>query len=199
MSSQFDETINAMRACMKIRDLFAHCHWARSKKRGLFFINLEEVAKSPPFDLNKFRHASSKTLAYLEDYFWYTFSMLDFLMNEFGVRTDLGLFDRSSRPRKMGVPQIDVSRNAVLVHFSTVMTTQPDLTFPHDLQQTMTLTGKQLSFSTVLIGDTNPFVLGGRGGAEGSVGMIVDIGPRTSILSVWPRDSGGRGPLAMRA
>src|SRR5262249_42499963 len=38
MISEFDETMNAMRACMNIRNLFAHCHWARSKKRGLFFI-----------------------------------------------------------------------------------------------------------------------------------------------------------------
>jgi len=35
MRSEFDETMNAMRACLKIRNLFAHCHWARSKKRGL--------------------------------------------------------------------------------------------------------------------------------------------------------------------
>jgi hypothetical protein len=83
------------------------------------------------------------------------------------------------------------SRSAVLVHFSTVMTARSDLAFPHDLLQAMALRGPPLSFSTILIGDTNPFVPGGRRGAEGSVGMIVDIVCRTRILSVWPRDSGG--------
>jgi hypothetical protein len=56
MISEFDETLNAMRACLRIRNLFAHCTWTQSKKRGLFFINLEEVARLPrKLDLSKFR------------------------------------------------------------------------------------------------------------------------------------------------
>ena len=45
--SELDETLNAMRACLSIRNLFAHCTWDQTKKHGLFFINLEEVAKIP--------------------------------------------------------------------------------------------------------------------------------------------------------
>jgi hypothetical protein len=47
LTSEFDETLNAMRGCLRIRNLFAHCTWTQSKKRGLFFINLEEVARMP--------------------------------------------------------------------------------------------------------------------------------------------------------
>ena len=47
----------------------------------------------------------------------------------------------------------------------------------------MGLTGIPLAFSTIQPGDTNPY-RGGRGGAEGSVGIIVDIGPATVIHSV---------------
>jgi hypothetical protein len=81
------------------------------------------------------------------------------------------------------------SRQAVLVHFSTVMTSRPELTFPDDMRQAMGLTGIPLAFSTIQLGDTNPHG-GGRGGAEGSVGIIVDIGPATVIRSVSPSDSG---------
>jgi hypothetical protein len=64
------------------------------------------------------------------------------------------------------------SRNAALVHFSTLMTSRPHLTFPNDMRQAMTLKGVPLSFSTIQPGDSNPHMVGERGGAEGSVGMI---------------------------
>jgi hypothetical protein len=79
-------------------------------------------------------------------------------------------------------------RNAVAVHFSTVMTRHQDLLFPDDLKQAMALSGLTLSFSTIQPGDTHR--LGGKGGAEGSVGMRVDLGPNTVVESVAPDDSG---------
>lgn len=81
------------------------------------------------------------------------------------------------------------SRNAVLVHFSTPMTARSDLTFPNDMLQAMALQGIPLAFSTIQPGDTNPY-MGGRGGAEGSVGIVVDTVPATVICSVSPSDSG---------
>jgi hypothetical protein len=80
-------------------------------------------------------------------------------------------------------------RQAVLVHFSTVMARRPELTFPDDLRRAATLRGVPLAFSTIQRGDTNPDG-GGRGGAEGSVGMLVDIGTGTIIQSVSHQDSG---------
>lgn len=90
-------------------------------------------------------------------------------------------------------------RQAVLVHFSTLMASRVDLAFPDDIGQGMTLTGVPLSFSTIQVGDTNP-QMQGRGGAEGSVGMLVDIGPGTLIHSVSPSDSGSSllGSLGLR-
>lgn len=80
-------------------------------------------------------------------------------------------------------------RNAVLVHFSTVMTRHPDLLFPDDLVTAMTLRGVPLSFSTILPGDTTPHS-GGRGGAEGSIGLLAGLTAETVIHSVSPADSG---------
>lgn len=81
------------------------------------------------------------------------------------------------------------SRYAVLVHFSTVMSSHPELLFPADMHQAAKLRGVPLAFSTIQCGDGNPWS-GGRGGAEGSIGMIVDIGADTIIHSVSPDDSG---------
>jgi hypothetical protein len=79
-------------------------------------------------------------------------------------------------------------RQAVLVHFSTVMTAHPELVFPDDLIKAMTLVGVPLSFSTIQRGDTNPHRNGP--GGEGSVGLLVDIGNNTIIKSVSSGDSG---------
>jgi hypothetical protein len=79
-------------------------------------------------------------------------------------------------------------RGALLVHFNTVMGCEA-LPFPTDLQNAMRLKGVALSFSTIQLGDTNPHAQG-RGGAEGSVGILVDLGPVTVIKSVCHTDSG---------
>lgn len=78
-------------------------------------------------------------------------------------------------------------REALLVHFNTVMGRE-ELPFPQDLLRAISLKGVPLSFSTIQVGDTPPS--GGPGGAEGSVGLIVDIGPKTIIKSVYSGDSG---------
>jgi hypothetical protein len=80
------------------------------------------------------------------------------------------------------------SRGALLVHFSTIMARRQDLVFPADLRNAITLRGAPLSFSTIEVGDTNPHA--GKGGAEGSVGMLVDLGPNSTVVSVSPGDSG---------
>lgn len=80
-------------------------------------------------------------------------------------------------------------RNAVLVHFATLMSARLDLNFPENLLRALKLGGVPLSFSTIQRGDTNP-QMEGRGGAEGSVGILVDIGPATLIRSVSSSDSG---------
>ena len=110
MGSEYDETMNAMRACLRIRNLFAHCHWGQSRKRGLFFINLEEVARKPQrLNLDSFRHASTTTLQYLERYFWHTMEPLDYLAHELGFRAKLSLPHGLSKPRKMREPNPDTS------------------------------------------------------------------------------------------
>ena len=108
LTSEFDHTLNAMRACLRIRNIFAHCTWTQSKKRGLFFINLEEVARMPrKLELNNFRHASAKTLADLEEYFFHTMLLLRFLAETLAIKTGLLRGPGPSKPRKRPEPKPD--------------------------------------------------------------------------------------------
>ena len=81
------------------------------------------------------------------------------------------------------------TRQAVLVHFSTNMSRRPELVFPNDLRLAMHLQGKWLSFSAIQPGDTNPDA-NGRGGAEGSIGLLVDISRDTIVHKVYWADIG---------
>lgn len=81
------------------------------------------------------------------------------------------------------------TRELLLVHFSTVMSRHDDLFFPEDMRRALTLKGVPLAFSTIQRGDTNPQG-GGRCRAEGSIGIVIDIGPSTIIHSVSSDDSG---------
>jgi hypothetical protein len=110
MTSDYNEIMGAMYQCLKIRNLFAHCHWAQSKKRGLFFINLEDAAVVlGDLKLDAFRHARPKTLADIEDYFWYTFEGLDYLAKALAVKTNVMRGPAPSRPpRKPPLPKHNV-------------------------------------------------------------------------------------------
>lgn len=82
-------------------------------------------------------------------------------------------------------------RQALLAHFSTVMADEPNPPFPNDLLNAIALRDATLSFSTIQIGDRNPYANGH--GAEGCVGLVVDIGKDTVIENVYHDDSGTGG------
>jgi hypothetical protein len=109
MRTDYIEIMGAMGACLKIRNLFAHSHWAdHSKKRGVFFIDLEAAGLAPGKLRYRFSHADAKTLAKIEDYFWYTFCCLDYLAKEFSVRADVmrGPTDRPTRLPPLESPHV---------------------------------------------------------------------------------------------
>ena len=88
------------------------------------------------------------------------------------------------------------SRNAVLAHFSTVMSSH-DHVYPEDLKSARDNTEWTLSFSTVQPGDTLRYHQGGKGGVQGSVGLIVGITSETIVHSVFPGDAGAMGTMAL--
>lgn len=79
-------------------------------------------------------------------------------------------------------------RQALLVHFSTLMSNHPGLVFPDDLRQAAGLTDVPLSFSTIMAGDVGPYqhpdMHPADANAGGSIGIIVDIPSNDSVVTV---------------
>ncbi|WLA63799.1 hypothetical protein [Bradyrhizobium diazoefficiens] len=85
-------------------------------------------------------------------------------------------------------------REALLVHFSTLMSNHPHLLFPEDLRQAAGLAGVPLSFSTIMAGDVGPYqdpdIDPADANAGGSIGIIVDIHSNDCVVTVGPNDDG---------
>jgi heterotetrameric sarcosine oxidase gamma subunit len=83
-------------------------------------------------------------------------------------------------------------REALLVHFSTPMSTKHPTGFPDDLRCAAAGVGHPISFSTIQVGDHGPFQCGASADASagGSVGIVIDIQDDGSVQSVYPGDSG---------
>lgn len=85
-------------------------------------------------------------------------------------------------------------RQALLVHFSTLMSNHPALVFPDDLRQAAGLADVPLSFSTIMAGDVGPYqrddMHPADANAGGSIGIIVDIPSNDSVVTVGANDDG---------
>jgi hypothetical protein len=85
-------------------------------------------------------------------------------------------------------------RQAILVHFSTLMSNHPGLVFPDDLRQAAGLADVPLSFSTIMAGDVGPYqrpdMHSVDANAGGSIGIIVDIPSNDSVVTVGANDDG---------
>jgi len=70
------------------------------------------------------------------------------------------------------------------------MASDPSRHFPHDMNNAMSLIGVPLAFSTIQKGDAFDPTDTGKGGAEGGVGIVVDVVAATQVLKVHPSDMG---------
>jgi hypothetical protein len=85
-------------------------------------------------------------------------------------------------------------RQAILVHFSTLMSNHPGLVFPDDLRQAAGLADVPLSFSTIMARDVGPYqrpdMHPADANAGGSIGIIGDIPSNDSVVTVGANDDG---------
>lgn len=103
--------------------------------------------------------------------------------------------DRIAREDKVieDVRTILRKREALLVHFNTPMT-RHDVGYPQDLHDAFANPQWTMCYSTILKSDTGPTHGDpSKAAACGSVGIIIDLLPDTSIISVSGLDSGSDG------
>jgi hypothetical protein len=102
MQNDYIELMASFKSCLRIRNSFAHCNWHLSKKRGLFFVDLEEAAKSGSVFPLKQRHADTKTLEMIEQYFVYVFHCLHYLSATLAIKNGLLRGPLPTKPRRLG-------------------------------------------------------------------------------------------------
>ena len=84
-------------------------------------------------------------------------------------------------------------REAVLVHFNTPMS-RHDVGYPNDLYDALANPQWEMCYSTILKSDTGPTHGNPSNAAAcGSVGIVIDLLPETSIISVSSSDGGSSG------
>jgi hypothetical protein len=86
LEKQYLDTHTAMSYCRKIRNQYAHCHWAYHPTAGLFFVDLEPSAKEHSTITYDWKHVDQKLLERQEAYFIYCLQCLNFLQGALAVK-----------------------------------------------------------------------------------------------------------------
>jgi hypothetical protein len=79
MGSAFADAIGALKACVRIRNQYAHCAWAdggKGRNGGLYFVDLSTSAEAATGWDHNWRHVSVQLLKQQYDYFEYTKDLL---------------------------------------------------------------------------------------------------------------------------
>jgi hypothetical protein len=102
LALDYEEVIGAMRHCLRIRNNYAHSHWALGLD-GLFFSNLEEAAtRAEGFEMDQ-KHINLELLTAQEAYFDYTRSLLLYFGDQLHIKLKpqsvLGVLRPQAKPR----------------------------------------------------------------------------------------------------
>ena len=113
LTTEFDAAITAVRLCLRIRNLYAHCTWWNDNSGQLAFTNLEELAKGDSVVSNL--HAltvNHVTILHLQtqfSYFEYTDQMLVGVLQEGNRRAGRPAHPGITIPPAMTAPAITLS------------------------------------------------------------------------------------------
>ena len=109
LEAEFDEAIAVTRACLAIRNRYAHAYWHSPEKTILCYVSLEELAK----DKDEIKDLMSLTffvidlplLKQQEDFFLYASRLLTYMNYELRARTMKTFVNPFGRPPVVAKPQ----------------------------------------------------------------------------------------------
>jgi len=106
LEAPYADAIGALRHCLKIRNQYAHCHYAVSAMLGLCLTDLEENAQGAgDFEFSfDWHHVSLELLQEQQAYFEYAKRCLDFIHGEFRVKAGMASAHEHAMPSKMPQP-----------------------------------------------------------------------------------------------
>jgi hypothetical protein len=110
IGADFERAIGAVKFCLKIRNLYAHCTWWNDNSGQLAFANLEDLAKQnvPVHDLHglNVRHVNMPHLESQFDYFEYADNLLVGIIQESNRRQGKIVHSGVSIPTPMTTPDL---------------------------------------------------------------------------------------------
>lgn len=107
LAGPWSESLGAIRWCLRIRNGFAHCHWAdHHGYPGLFFTNLQDAADAAETFKEKYFHVDVAALELMEDFYGYTIELLDYTRQQHAIRTGLSRHHPFPRPTKLARPSL---------------------------------------------------------------------------------------------
>jgi hypothetical protein len=87
LKSKYGDMLAAVKYCQTIRNQYAHCHYGDHLKVGLFFTNLQDAAEKAETFEYQWRHIDVPLLDQQEHYFLYAQMCLQFLSEEYKVKS----------------------------------------------------------------------------------------------------------------
>jgi hypothetical protein len=116
LGSQFHETIDAMRFCLKLRNRYAHSHFYDDNSGKLAMVSLEEIAKKRAVikDLGGLttQYLTAEVLTNQETYFTYTRVNIEFVTYEGRFLRKMLKTRVFAAPKRMGKPLEYAVQNA---------------------------------------------------------------------------------------
>lgn len=111
LGTHFEEAIAATRYCLKVRNQYAHCYWTDKFGKGLFFLDVEDLAdRNTPVDqgmlLPEAQEIDLPTLEAQEAFFNFVDQCLTFLHHEYRVRAGRLSSHPFSMPKKVQRPPL---------------------------------------------------------------------------------------------
>jgi hypothetical protein len=105
LDQDYEQTIIALRHCLKIRNNYAHSHWAPGID-GLFFSNLEEAAsRAEGFEMDQ-KHVDLGLATAQEAYFNYTRDLLLYFGDQLSLKLEPKLHLGVLKPPPMDQPSL---------------------------------------------------------------------------------------------
>jgi hypothetical protein len=117
LQNEYIEIISAVLHCLKIRNQYAHCHWAPSNEGGVFFTDLEKAAeRQEGFDYH-YKYVDMGLLQEQLDYFSYAKQCLSYMENEFRFRKGTLRSQIFPMPKKLIPPTLHRPESLHIPHW----------------------------------------------------------------------------------
>jgi hypothetical protein len=108
LTELYEETLGGVRHCLKIRNQYAHCHWAYDDS-GIYFTNLEDAANRIGGFEYDHKHVDLKLVKEQEAFFDYMKDLLLYFGDQISTAIDKRKTPSCPKPQVLSPPNPHIS------------------------------------------------------------------------------------------